>query len=619
MPTTSGADDGGLAAGESAVRFMSDDLARIDGFAPIESYGIIGDGQSAALVARDGAIDWWVAPSMDSAPLFAAVLDPGEAGRFTLEPAVPYTVSRRYRPGTNVLETTFSTEGGTVQVIDSINQGPSGPLPWTELARDIRAVSGQVPMRWSVAPGTLFHRGRPWARYRDVPLLHVGPMMLAIVMERAGEPRPGVGAFTGEFVAREGSQALIALVAAEDAPIVVPSVTEIRRRRDATEAAWKTWSDTVPYRGADQELVLRSALTLKLLTYSPTGAMAAAATTSLPEQIGGERNYDYRYGWIRDTSFVLDALIQLGLARDVQGTLAWMLRSIAATAPVIHPFYGLGGDLPETKEQLRLRGYRDSSPPLDGNRAADQPQWGNYGDLLECVWLAVDRAGAHLDGPSADLLAALGNRVCDIWAEPDCGIWELDERRHNTFSKAGCWVALDRLVRLASCGQVSSRDVDRWQAEMAAIRAWIDRHCWSQTRGSYLAYAGGDDLDASLLLLARTGFVSGDDPRFRQTIEAIRGELSDGPWVYRLSGARTYEGAFVACSFWLVDALVRSGQAAEARKLWQEQLAHASDLGLFAEEIDPRSGAFLGNIPQGLSHLALINAAVLLNSPDDQE
>jgi GH15 family glucan-1,4-alpha-glucosidase len=591
-------------------------LIRTDGFAPIESYAVIGDGQSAALVAGDGAIDWWAAPAMDSAPLFAAVLDPAHGGCFTLEPSVPYSVSRRYLPGSNVLETTFETGQGAVAVTDSVNRGPDGPLPWAELARDIHPVRGEVPLRWRAAPGTLFHKSRPWARHRDVPLLHAGTMMVAIVSERTGVPRPGPGCFSGEFVAREGSDALLALIAAEAAPLVVPSPADIRRRLHLTEEGWRSWSASVPYQGQDRDLVLRSALALKLLTYAPTGAMAAAATTSLPERLGGDRNYDYRYGWIRDTSFVLDSFIQLGLAQEVQGTLAWMLGSIAATAPVIHPFYGLRGHEPQTQEPLRLRGYRDSRPPLDGNRAIDQPQWGNYGDLLECVWLAVDRAGTHLDGASADMLAALGNRVCDIWAEPDCGIWELTTRRHNTFSKAGCWVALDRLLRLAACGQVSSRDADRWQSEKSAIRAWVEEHCWSPSRRCYVAHAGSDDLDASVLLLARTGFVDGGDPRFRQTIEAIREELSEGPWLYRLSGARKEEGAFVACSFWLVDALVRCGQAGQARVLWRKLISQASELGLFAEEIDPASGAFLGNIPQGLSHLALINAAVLLSQQD---
>jgi Glycosyl hydrolases family 15 len=416
------------------------------------------------------------------------VLDPREGGCFTLEPAVPYQVERRYLPGTNVLETTFSTRGGTVRVIDSLNQGANGPLPWTELARDIRPGRGRVPMRWRIAAGTLFHQVRPWARVREVPVLHAGDLMVAMVADHAGQPRTGLGEFSGEFVARAGQDALLALVVADHAPVVVPSAADVRERREATEDAWRKWSGTVPYQGEDRELVLRSALALKLLTYAPTGAMAAAVTTSLPERVGADRNYDYRYGWIRDTSFVLDSFIQLGLCQEVQGTLAWMLRAIAATAPDIHPFYGLRGHVPDEETELRLRGYRDSWPARAGNRAVGQPQWGCYGDLLECVWLAVDRAGGHLDPASADLLDRLGNRVCDVWTEPDCGIWELDERRHNTFSKVGCWVALDRLIRLAERrGQVSDRNVDRWKTEKTAIREWIDRHCWSEAKRSYVS------------------------------------------------------------------------------------------------------------------------------------
>ena len=590
-----------------------DGLARTDEFAAIESYGLIGDGESVALVARDGAIDWWAAPAIDSPPVFAAVLDPRDGGCLTLEPSVPYQAKRRYLPGTNVLETTFSTRDGTVRVIDSLNQAANGLLPWAELARDIRPDDGEVPMRWRVRAGTLFHRARPWARLRDVPILHAGDLMVVLVTERTGQPQIGLGEFSGEFVAKAGQNALLTLIAADHAPLVVPSAAQVRGRREATEQAWREWCETVPYRGDDRELVLRSALVLKLLTYSPTGAMAAAATTSLPEKVGGERNYDYRYGWIRDTSFVLDSFIQLGLTQEVQGTLAWMLSCISATAPVIHPFYGLRGHVPDCETDLRLRGYRDSSPVRGGNRAIDQPQWGCYGDLLECVWLAVDRAGAHLDPASADLLDALGNHVCDIWTEPDCGIWELDQRQHNTFSKAGCWVALDRLIRLSARGQVSDRDVDRWQAEQQAIRAWIDEHCWSDAKRSYVGHAGSDELDASLLLLARTGFVDGKDRRFTQTIRAIRAELADGPLLYRFSGASEIEGAFVACSFWLIDALVRNGHSRQARRLWGELIPHVSDLGLLAEEIDPATGAFLGNLPQGLSHLALLNAAAQLN------
>jgi GH15 family glucan-1,4-alpha-glucosidase len=590
-----------------------------DGFAPIESYGVIGDGKSAALVAADGSIDWWAVPALDSPPLFAALLDPvGEprppaGGHFALEPTVKYRVERRYLPGTNVLETTFVTRGGTVRVTDSVNQGSDGRLPWGELVRDIHPVRGKVPMRWRVAPGTLFHLTRPWTRDDAPPLLHVGSLLVALVADGAGALRRGHGEFSGEFTARAGHDALLALVVADGAPVVVPSAQVLRDRLRRTESAWRQWTTGIPYDGPDADLVIRSVLALRLLTYMPTGAMTAAATTSLPERVGGERNYDYRYGWIRDTSFVLDSFIRLGLTQEVQGTLAWMLSCVAATAPDIHPFYGLRGHVPDSEYELRLRGYRGSRPVRNGNRAVGQPQWGNYGDLLECVWLAVSRAGAVLDPGSADLIVALANRVCDVWADPDCGIWELDERRRNTFSTAGCWVALDRALRLASAGQISSRDRNRWEGERAAIREWIDTRCWSPSRGAYLAYPESEDLDASLLLLGRTGFCSGEDVRFRSTIDAISGELRKGPLMYRLSGASSYEGAFVPASFWLIDALMRTGRTKRARELWREARTLVNDLGLLSEEIDPSTGEFLGNIPQGLSHLALVNAAVQLN------
>lgn len=588
-------------------------MRRIDGFAPIESYGAIGDGKSVALVCSDGSIDWWAAPEMDSPPLFAALLDPGAGGRFALAPAVPYQAKRRYLPGTNVLETTFDTADGSVTVVDSVNQGADERLPWAELARVICAADGAVPMRWRIAPGNVSRQSRSWIRRKNVPLLQAGDLLMAVVSDAAGEAvgsRTELGAeFAGEFTARPGQDALLALAVTEGAPLVVPSSAEIRARQAATVSAWRRWSGTIPHQ---EPLAVRSVLALRLLTYAPTGAMAAAATTSLPERLGGERNYDYRYGWIRDTSFVLDSLIRLGLSKEVQNSLAWMLAAIAGTAPDIHPFYGLRGRVPEHEEALDLRGYRDSSPARAGNRAVGQPQWGNYGDLLECVWLAVDRAGTHLDGASADLIASLANRVCDIWPQPDCGIWELDELRHNTFSKAGCWVALDRALRLAESGQISARDAGRWHAERAMIRTWIDEHCWSRAKNSYTAAAGTDELDASLLLLGRTGYLAGDAPEFRATVDAIRSELGRGALVYRRTGADEYEGAFVACSFWLVDALARCGSPDEARQVWRGITRYASDLGLFAEQIDPDSGAFLGNLPQGLSHLALVNASVQL-------
>jgi hypothetical protein len=590
-----------------------DGLARADGFAPIESYGVIGDGKSIALVARDGAIDWWGVPAMDSPPVFAAILDPRDGGCFTLEPAVPYRVSRRYLPGTNVLETTFSTRDGAVRVIDSLNQGTNGPLPWAELARDIRPDRGEVPMRWRVAAGTLFHRARPWARLRDAPILHVGDLMLVLVTERAGQPEMGPGEFSGEFVARAGENALLTLVAADQAPLVVPSAAEIRGRRKASEEAWRRWCETVPYHGDDRELVLRSVLALKLLTFSPTGAMAAAATTSLPERVGGDRNYDYRYGWIRDTSFVLDSFIRLGLTQEVQGTLAWMLGCISATAPEIHPFYGLSGHVPDEETELRLRGYRDSSPARGGNRAVGQPQWGCYGDLLECVWLAVDRAGAHLDPSSADLLHTLGNKVCDVWTEPTAGYGSSRTGGTTRSPRPGAgspwiaWSSWRNEVRWPTATWTAGRpngppSAPGWSGTAgpkpgAATPVTLDRTsstrhccCWRAPVSSMARIAGSP---------RRSRPSAPSSPKGRCSTASPAPARSRGPsWPARSGSSTRWSG---------------TGRPARARTLWHELISYVSDLGLLAEEIDPATGAFLGNLPQGLSHLSLLNAAALLD------
>lgn len=583
---------------------------RRDGFAPIGEYGLLGDGRSAALVAADGSVDWWAVPSMDAPPVFAAILDPEGGGAFTLEPTVPYQAEQRYRPGTNVLETTFRTSGGTVRVVDALNRDVDGPLAWTELAREVRGEAGEVPMHWRAAPGDRFGRARPWAReHAGRPLLRLQDQTIAVVTEQAGEPRVSRAEVCGEFVARPGTDALVALAVGDGGPVPVPHPARVRTRLRATEASWRRWSQTVAYDGPCRDLVLRSALVLKLLTYTPTRGLLAAATTSLPERIGGKRNFDYRYGWVRDTSFALDALIRLGQQHDAHGTLSWLLRAVSGTAPDIRPFYGMRGDVPAEGGELPVRGYRDSRPAHDGNQAVSQPQWGNFGDLLQTVWLAASRGLTVLDPATARMLELVADRVCDVWAKPDCGIWELGTRRHYTFSKMSCWVALDRAVRLAENGQLPTGNTDRWRAEAAAVRDWIEAHCWSPARRSYRFYAGSDELDAAVLLAARMGYLPADDPRFSQTIDAIRGELADGALLYRYTGSRQHEGAFLACSFWLADALALAGRGGDARHVFREAAARCSGLGLLSEEIDPASGELLGNLPQALSHLALLMAA----------
>jgi GH15 family glucan-1,4-alpha-glucosidase len=361
--------------------------------------------------------------------------------------------------------------------------------------------------------------------------------------------------------------------------------------------------------------VLRSLITLKALTYAPTGGIAAAATTSLPEGVGGERNWDYRYCWIRDSSFTLEAMIQLGCHAEAMSFFWWFMHATQLTLPRLQVFYRLDGGTHARERTLPLDGYRHSRPVRVGNGAAGQLQLDTYGELLDTAFLYASQGGA-LDDTLGRNLARVADFVCERWRDPDAGIWEIRAApRHHTQSKAMCWVALDRAVRLADRRELPSEHAPRWRAEADAIRAFIDTHCWSAAKGSYVGYAGAEDLDASLLLMAIMRYDPPDSPRVRGTIAAIRRELARGPLLYRYTGDDGIaggEGAFLCCSFWLAEALAIAGQRSEAAALMDELVALANDVGLYAEEIDPVHGELLGNFPQGLVHLALVSAAIAL-------
>lgn len=584
---------------------------RQDGFAPIGSYAAIGDGRGVALVDNDGSIDWWPVPVIDSPPIFAAILDPEEGGRFELAPTVPFTVARRYRQDTAVLETTFQTESGSVTVVDSLNRRGHEPLPWTELARLVHA-EGQVPMRWRIAPGRRFGFAEPWTQERrGVPIIRLGDQTLAVVAQAAGSPTLEQHAVSGEFTTDPDTPALLAVIATDNEPVLVPDADDIVQRISDTSEGWRQWRRRVRYDGPHADAVVRSALTLRLLTVVEQGANAAAATTSLPEVVGGKRNFDYRFCWVRDSSFALDSLTNLGLLEEVHASLSWLLQAVTRTAPDVHAFYTLDGR-PAQAEEKKVQpysGYLDSTPVLVGNSAASQRQLSAHGDLLDAVWRYVDHGG-RLDGRTATMLAELAHHTCDLWRLPDAGLWELGDYQHYTNSRIGCWTALDRAVRLADCGEIPGWHADRWRAAREEIRTYIDTECWSDAHRAYMMYPGSDQLDAAVLLAGRTGFHEGSREKFRATVDAIRTELSaGGPLLFRYSSMRGKEGAFAACSFWLVEALAYTDRREEASQLFGEMLAHTNDVGLLSEEIDPSNGNLLGNFPQGLSHLALIGAA----------
>jgi GH15 family glucan-1,4-alpha-glucosidase len=583
------------------------------GYAPIREYAAIGDGRTVALVALDGSIDWLPLPDLDSPSVFAAILDAEKGGRFALQPDVPYTATRRYLPETNLLETTFTTDDGKVRVVDGLLFHGRGLAPLRELVRSIEGVEGSVPFGWSVEPRFGYASVPTTIRARDgFAVASAGPSAVAIRSFDAGEPTIDRDRVHGRFETRAGSRSLIVLSASQGEPLVFPGREEAVARLDETRAGWERWVEAMTYDGPFQDAVLRSGLALKLLVFSPSAAIAGAASTSLPEAIGGERNWDYRYSWVRDAAFTLGAFLTLGYPDEARAYFWWLMSASQITKPRLQVLYRLDGD-PRAKERtLDLEGYKRSRPVRIGNAAAEQTQLDIYGALLECASLYVNE-GNPLDRDMAARLAGTADLVADIWAEPDSGIWEVrSDPRHFTQSKMMCWVALDRAIALAESSRIPADHVPRWTRERDAIRAFVEERCWSGRLNSYVRSTDSEELDASLLLASLLRYAEPTDPRITGTIDALDRELRDGAFVRRYStedGLHGGEGSFLACSFWFADALARAGRLGEAEELMAELVELANDVGLYAEEADPADGAFLGNVPQALPHLALIGAA----------
>jgi GH15 family glucan-1,4-alpha-glucosidase len=585
-------------------------------YPPLRDYAAIGDGRTVALVALDGSIDWLCLPDLDSPSVFAAILDAQRGGHFTLRPRQPHEARRRYLPNTNVLETTFTTATGVVRVTDAMTLPGRALGPARELVRRLEGLSGYIPMAWRVEPR--FGYGSAPVRLecrRPYPVATSGSDALAICAWDAGSVRCDVAGMEADFEIREGGRATIAMIAAHGEPLVFPGRAQAEARAAATVEFWRRWAADLTYTGPWRDAVVRSALALKLLVFAPSGAIAAAATTSLPEAIGGERNWDYRYSWIRDSSFTLEALLQLGKWVEATAFFWWFMHATRLTLPRLQVLYRLDGGAAAAERTLALDGYRGSRPVRIGNRAAGQLQLDTYGELLDAAFVYAT-AGHPLGPDTAHDLASIADFVCRHWREPDSGIWEVRaDPRHHTQSKAMCWVALDRAVRMARLGRLPGQHIDRWSDEAANIRRFIDDHCWSEAKGSYVWYAGSEDLDASLLLMAIMRYDPPESPRLRSTVEAVRRELASGPLLYRYTGDDGLaggEGAFVCCAFWLAEALAIVGRRDEAEALFEDLLRLANDLGLYSEEIEPETHDFLGNFPQGLVHLALISAAMAM-------
>jgi GH15 family glucan-1,4-alpha-glucosidase len=590
-------------------------VERADGYAPIRDYALIGDGRTAALVARDGAIDWLCLPNVDSPSTFARLLDAEGGGSFELSPAERFETEQAYIDGTNVLQTTFRTSDGSVRVTDAMTLTDTTSIsPMREVVRRIEGLEGRVRLRWSVAPKFVYGtREAKIGRRSGRPFFCVGKDALAVSAWDAGEIEFRDGSVGGSFELDPGRSALIALGYAYKEPIVLAARGRTEHRLERTLQFWQRWGARAQYDGPWREQVVRSALVLKLLVYAPSGAIVAAPTTSLPEWFGGGRNWDYRYTWVRDASWTLDAMLRLGYTDEATSFFWWIMHASRITQPRLQILYRVDGGMRATETELdSFAGYRGSRPVRVGNGAADQIQLDVYGSLFDAASMYVDD-GCEIDRDTGKELGRIADYVADHWRDRDSGIWEVrNDPTHFTQSKALCWVALDRACALAERGILPDRR-KRWRHEADAIRAFVEEQGWNDDRRSYVRAPDQPELDGSLLTMVLLEYPPSSEQRLHLLLDAVRRDLAEGPLVYRYrgkDGVEGKEGAFLTCSFWLADALARVGRVDEAAELMDELVELGNHVGLFSEEMDPQTREYLGNYPQGLTHLALVNAAV---------
>jgi GH15 family glucan-1,4-alpha-glucosidase len=584
----------------------------------IEDYGLIGDMRTAALVGRSGAVDWLCLPKFDSPSCFSALLGDETHGRWLLAPAVEVRASsRRYRPGTLILETDFDTPDGTVRVVDFMPRRAEGP---PRLMRIVDGLRGRVPMRMELALRPDYASITPWVE--PAPggaLATAGPDAF-----RVSTPLPldvHDGTVSADFVAVEGARERLTLLwhlSHEATPPIEDADSALAR----TEAWWREWSGRCAYRGSYREEVRTSLIVLKAMTSETTGAVIAAPTTSLPEDIGGVRNWDYRYCWLRDSVLTLEALLAAEYTDEALAFRDFLTRVGTGDPTKIQIMYGIGGERRLTEFELdELPGYEDSKPVRIGNAASEQFQLDVYGEVLGVAFLASEALG-RIEKRLWPRWRTVVEHVETIWDQPDDGIWETrGERRHFTHSKVMAWVVFDRAVRVAERFGLDA-PVDRWKEIRDEIHREVCDRGYDRERGTFTQYYGSKELDASVLTIPLVGFLPGTDERVTGTIDAISRELGQDGFVTRYSTAETDdglpggEGQFLACSFWLASALALNGRVAEARTLFDRLLGLRNDLGLLSEEYDVTRQRQVGNFPQAFSHLALIGAAFAISAAE---
>jgi GH15 family glucan-1,4-alpha-glucosidase len=583
----------------------------------IEDYGLIGDLQTAALVSRHGAIDWLCMPRFDSGAIFAGLLGEAENGHWTIQPEGEFrSPGRRYRGDSLVLETEFETDGGAVRLIDFMP--PRGVAP--DVVRIVEGVSGRVAMRMELALRFDYGSIVPWVRNVEGTLVGVaGPDAVSFRTPVELEGRD-LRTFS-EFMVAQGDRVPFVLTwfPSHEA---LPEPVDAEQALSDTVDYWDEWAETCTYEGKWHDAVHRSLLTLKALTYAPTGGIVAAATTSLPEALGGVRNWDYRYCWLRDATLTLLALTRAGYIDEARAWRDWLLRAIAGSPEAVQIMYGVAGERRLIEVELPwLAGYEGSRPVRIGNGASDQRQLDVYGEVTDALYQARVK-GLEASDDAWSLTRKLLEWLESGWREPDQGIWEVrGPRRHFTHSKVMAWVAFDRGVKLM---QRFGREgpLDRWKSIRKSIREEVLRKGYNADRGSFVQYYGSDRLDASLLLIPLIGFLPADDPRVVGTVEAIQRDLMRDGFVERyradeenvgVDGLPPGEGVFLPCSFWLAAVLAQQGRREEAVQLYERLLSLRNDLGLISEEYDPERKRLVGNFPQAFTHLTLVETGFTLS------
>ncbi|MDA8164525.1 MAG: glycoside hydrolase family 15 protein [Desulfobacteraceae bacterium] len=599
------------AGGEGAVSYP-----------PIGDYALIGDCRCAALVSKHGAIDWLCLPRFDSPAVFGAILDRGRGGHFAIRPSGPAEISRRYVDETNVLETTFRTRTGVWKLTDLMpvyHRWYSGLIPERHVLRLVEGVEGEAEVEVEYLPRLEYGRVIPGLERRGGLgiFAQCGGKALVLRSEIPLALEAGRGRAWGRHRLRAGERRALSLAFTEGQPMALPVLgPEAAVLCQTTIEWWRGWSGQFRYAGPFREQVIRSALVLKLLTYAPSGAVIAAPTSSLPERIGGDLNWDYRFCWLRDASMTVRAFYHLGYGQEAESFLSWLIHTTRLTRPRLQVVYSLYGETNLREKELDdLEGYRGSRPVRMGNKAVEQLQLDTYGEVAQAAYELVSRGG-KIDRATAGMLQGMGRAVCELWRRPDAGIWESrGKAKHHTYSKVMCWVALHRLLQLHEGGHLKL-DAARLAGEREAIRNEIETMGFSHRRDCYRGTFGGYDIDVSLLALPIYGYLPADHPRMRRTYEVIWEQLGDNGLLRRfrqIDGRfMQEEGAFGAACFWSVECLAMAGRAAEARAQLEYLLRYANDLWLYGEEIEVETGAALGNFPQAYTHIGLINAAAAL-------